>query len=121
MGEGVSLSFPRNGFPVVILFEVSVPSSREQGCYGRFNLLLLTHRSANGRRDTASYGARHALAISDRQVPGFLGAGVPTQGTCGEMPKSWNLDLQLTDPSSNIAGCDLPNSSKHVPGFIGSG
>ena len=38
MGAGVSLSLPRNGFPVVILFEVSVPSSREQGCYGRLNL-----------------------------------------------------------------------------------
>ena len=34
--------------------------------YGGFNLPLLTHRSANGSRATASFGARHVLVFSGR-------------------------------------------------------
>ena len=38
MGEGVSLSLPRNGFRVAHLLGGSVPFSREQGFYGGINL-----------------------------------------------------------------------------------
>ena len=38
MGEGVSLSLPRNGFPVVNPLVVSVPFSREHGFSGGFSL-----------------------------------------------------------------------------------
>ena len=75
------------------------------GLKGTAGVCLLAHRSANGRRVTTSYGARHALAFSGRQVPVFLGAGVPAQATWGEMPKAWNPDLRLTD----LSGSDSHN------------
>ena len=81
MGEGVSLSLP---LPVANLLVIS----REHVVYGKINLPLLAHRTANGRRDMPSSGARHALTISGWQDPGFLGVGVLAQATWGEMPKS---------------------------------
>ena len=92
MGEGVSLSLP-------LLVANLLLISREHGVYGKINLPLLAHRTANGRRDTLSSGARHALTIFGRQDPGFLGAEVLAQATWGEMPKSWYPNLWLTDPS----------------------
>ena len=93
---------------------VSDPFSRDLDLYFGCNtpgrkettgVFLLAHRSENGHRVMTSYGARHALVFSGPQVPVFLGAGVPTQATWGEMPKAWNPDLRLTD----ISGSDSHN------------
>ena len=88
MEEGVSLSLsiPLNGFPVVILREVSVPFSREFCFYGTAEV---APRKASGSRDASSHGAGHDLHISGQQVPGFIGSGEPDQARCGEMPSSW--------------------------------
>ena len=45
MGEGVSLSLHRNGFPVANLLVISVPFSREHGFYGKINLPNCHHFS----------------------------------------------------------------------------
>ena len=74
MGEGVSLSLP---LPVANLLVISW----EHGVYGKIKLLLLARRTVNGRRDTPSSGARHALTIFGWQDPGFLGAEVLAQAT----------------------------------------
>ena len=103
MGAGVSLSLPSNGFPVVILFEVFVPSSREQGCYG-FNLpdfdrilfflynpfphqtgVDLGYWEESCRRDSAFAGA----SISGRRDPGYTQVSRIVDVT------SWIRDMDL--------------------------
>ena len=124
MGEGVSLSLPRNGFLIDNHLVVSVPFLRDPGLNGEFifqdlqavkgdsfcgnklsgclscpslnEVATLTHRKADGRRESIST-ARHVLPISIRQDLGWFGAAVFAHTSCGEMPKSWFPDLGKLD------------------------
>ena len=68
MGEGVSLSLLRNGFPVANLLVVSAPSLREHGFYGGINLPVSPFsgeyfRSANGAVSFVLYTREHVSLV----------------------------------------------------------
>ena len=69
MGEGVSLSLPRNGYPVASIHMDSVPFSGEQGFFGGYNLPEPLSFPRHGLSGSLSVSLSDQISIYGGSIP----------------------------------------------------
>ena len=86
MGEGISLSLPRNGFLVATILVVSVPFSREHGFVDGFNMLVIENLFFSSFHKRFIHCAGVDLGYgkaSGRRKSAFTGASSPGRRNLG--------------------------------------
>ena len=116
MGEGVSLSL-RNGSPVAVVFEVSVPFAKEIGLSNVFSSIIVSLSREH-------ISLCESISSGDFKLPDFSVVSVPVtkehgfDGTVEVVPRKSSCRHDASCPGK---GHDFPISAQQGPSIIGSG
>ena len=87
-------------------------------CSSPLSTAKMASRKAVDCHDASRSGASHVLPISGQQFLGFIGSGESAQAGCGDMFRSWVLNLRLPDLLES--GSCVPDSDEGVvKGYFG--